>query len=206
MAVEAPSGVRNGRVSDFRALSTLYSTRGEDDRKRFHPFPGGRFTAPVAFLVLLTVQRLRRCLVLVHPPWGFAFVVHPADTRGTIDGFAYFRIRRRTRRGFVGNIGTFVGASGRGRGMGPALLSVLFAEARKDGVCEIETWAYRSNVAARRMGARLGLRSPGRPPDGSDDGSDESRVAGVLDLGAAGSGGRRGMPSGPIGEREASDG
>ncbi|MGB7124164.1 MAG: GNAT family N-acetyltransferase [Thermoplasmata archaeon] len=155
--------IRLGRVADFRALGALYSARGASDQRLFHPFPGGRWLSPWIFLVLLAIQRFHRVLLRIVPTWVFAFVVYPGEARGTIDGFVYLRVRRRTATGYVANIGTQVGPRARGKGVGPRLIHALILEARKRGINRIETQAYAWNSASLRMGEKLGFREPDDP-------------------------------------------
>lgn len=176
--------VRRGKVSDFRALARLYTTRGETDRKLFHPFPEGRWVAPWVFFVLLTAQRLFRGLVRLYLPWGFVFVVHPGQSPGTIDAFVYLRAKRRAPEGLVANIGTLVGPEGRGKGVGPRLITALIGEARSRGVCRIETGVYDQNLPSLRMCEKLGFRAADArayPPRRDEYGVE---IMLVLDLGS----------------------
>jgi RimJ/RimL family protein N-acetyltransferase len=163
--VSAPdplAGIRVGRLSDFRGLAALYNSRTESDRSLFHPFPGG-ILAWFVFFALLLAQGAFRVLVRIRATWGFAFVVLPGEARGTIDGFVYMRVRRRTPAGYVANIGTQVGPRARGKGIGPRMILALAAEARRLGACQIETEAYAWNAASLRMGEKLGMREPEDP-------------------------------------------
>jgi RimJ/RimL family protein N-acetyltransferase len=161
-AADPSPGIRVGRVSDFRGLSELYNSRSESDRTLFHPFPGGPL-APFVFLILLTIQGLFGLLVRLVPSWGFVFVVYAGERHGTIDGFVYLRVRRRTPAGLVANIGTQVGPRARGKGVGPRMILALATEARRRGVSQIETQAYAWNTSSLRMGEKLGFHEPADP-------------------------------------------
>ena len=183
MKSEAVSGsVRPGRISDYRALGNLYSARSATDRRLFHPFPGGRFTAPLIFLILLTAQRFYRSLVRLHPSWGFLFIVHPGPQPGTLDGSVYLRVRRATPAGFVANIGTQVGPTARGKGVGPEMITALMARAQRHGVYRIETGVYEKNAASIRMCEKLGFRFAEVPPHGRGDATYGPELLMVRDL------------------------
>jgi RimJ/RimL family protein N-acetyltransferase len=156
-------GIRVGRVSDCRALAALYASRSESDRTLFHPFPGGRWLSGAVFFLLLLAQRLFPLLVRLNPSWGFAFVVYAGDTGRGVDGFVYLRVRRRSKRGLVANIGTQVGPGARGKGVGPRMILAIAAEARRRGVAQIETQAYAWNSSSLRMGEKLGFYEPADP-------------------------------------------
>ncbi len=164
MTAPGPAGgIRVGRISDFRALGRLYAGRSAEDRRRFHPFPGGRVLAPLVFLVLLIAQRLYPLLVRLWPTWGFAFVVSLGDAPATIDGFVYLRVRRLGPQGYIVNIGTQVGPTARGKGIGPRMILALADVARGRGVAQIETQAYAWNSQSLRMGEKLGFHEPSDP-------------------------------------------
>ena len=86
-----------------------------------------------------------------------------AQTRGAIDGFVYLRVKRRTPRGYVANIGTQVGPGARGKGVGPRMILAMAAVARGRGVAQIETQAYAWNSSSLRMGEKLGFHEPADP-------------------------------------------
>jgi RimJ/RimL family protein N-acetyltransferase len=178
----APAGPRGGKVSDFRALGRLYTTRDEPARLLFHPFPEGRWTAPLTFLLLLASQPFHRLLVRVNPTWVFAFVVYPGDAPGTIDGFVYLRGRRSTDQGLVVNIGTQVGRNTRGKGVGPQLITALISRAPKRRICRIETQAYAWNTASLRMGEKLGFRQVNDPSVATPADARGVVITHVLDL------------------------
>jgi GNAT superfamily N-acetyltransferase len=182
MSSAPQSVVRVGRLSDFRGLGALYNARGESDRQVFHPFPEGRFVAPLVIFLLLAAQRFFGLLARVRPTWGFAFVVYPGKDSGTIDGFVYLRVRRKTSKGYVANIGTQVGPQARGKGVGPQLISALIVEARTRGVWRIETDFYEQNTASRRMGEKLGFRIPDDPAEARRPGPHGIMVTHILDL------------------------
>ena len=182
MTVAITVRARVGRLSDFRALGALYSSRSESDRQVFHPFPEGRRVSPLVILLLLVAQRLFPLLVRLRPTLGFVFVVFPGGAPGTVDGFVYLRVRRRTSKGYVANIGTQVGPQARGKGVGPQLISALIVEARRRGVWRIETDFYEQNTASRRMGEKLGFRIPDDPAEARRPGPHGVIVTHILDL------------------------
>jgi len=182
MTSGSQSTVRVGGPSDFRGLGRLYTARGEADRQVFHPFPEGRLVAPLVIFLLLVAQRFFGPLARLRPTWGFVFVVYPGSDRGAIDGFVYLRVKRRTEKGYVANIGTQVGPQARGKGVGPQLISRLIVEARKRGVWRIETDFYEQNTASRRMGEKLGFRVPDDPVEARRPGPHGIMVTHILDL------------------------
>ncbi|MGI0130693.1 MAG: GNAT family N-acetyltransferase, partial [Thermoplasmata archaeon] len=191
MTADASEGVRIARLRDFRGLGALYSRRPVPDRKSFHPFPEGRVVAPLVFLALLTAQRWYGMLGRLNATWGFAFVVHEGDGSGPIDGFVYLRTRRKTGRGFVANIGTLVGTSARGKGVGARLIGALIVEAKRRGVYRIETQAYEWNSAVLRMGEKLGMHEGEVPPDAGRGDVSGAVVTHILDLDESGGAGAR---------------
>ncbi len=161
-APDPATGIRVARLSDCRSIAALYNSRTASDRALFHPFPGG-ILAPLLLFVLLLAQRAFGLLVRLRASWGFAFVVLPGDRRGSVEGFIYLRIRRRTPEGYVANFGTQVGPGARAQGIGTMLILALAAEARRRGVYQFETETYARNDATLRIAEKMGFREPTDP-------------------------------------------
>ncbi|MGA7923224.1 MAG: GNAT family N-acetyltransferase, partial [Thermoplasmata archaeon] len=174
--------LRKGKLSDFWALGKLYSDRSDEDRANFHPFPEGRLIAPLVFLVLLACQRFRQQLIRIHASWAFAFVVNPGARPGTINGFAYLRVRRREPSGYVGNIGPLVGPLGRGNGLSRYLIATLINDARTWGLRRVEVEVYVRNTASVRMGEKLGSKAADEPTAASKKDAYGVMITQVLDV------------------------